>query len=67
MRVSTSTIQRHLRRHNLHRRRFLDTDGEPVREPQKITARYPGHMIHMDVKKTGKIPDGGGWRVHGRD
>ena len=22
-------------------------------------------MIHMDVKKVGKIPDGGGWRVHG--
>ncbi|ROR53723.1 transposase IS481 family protein [Luteococcus japonicus] len=67
LRVSTSTIQRHLRLHNLHRRRFLDLDGEPVREPQKITARYPGHMIHMDVKKAGKIPDGGGWRIHGRD
>lgn len=65
--VSTSTIQRHLRAHNLHRRRFLDLDGTPVREPKKITARYPGHMIHMDVKKAGKIPDGGGWRVHGRN
>lgn len=65
--VSTSTIQRHLRLHNLHRRRLLDLDGQPVREPQKITARYPGHMIHMDVKKAGKIPGGGGWRIHGRD
>ncbi len=24
-------------------------------------------MIHLDVKKVGRIPDGGGWRVHGRD
>lgn len=23
-------------------------------------------MIHLDVKKTGRIPDGGGWRVHGK-
>ncbi len=23
-------------------------------------------MIHVDVKKAGRIPDGGGWRVHGR-
>ncbi|GAA1391987.1 helix-turn-helix domain-containing protein [Luteococcus peritonei] len=45
LRVSTSTIQRHLRLHNLHRRRFLDLDGEPVREPQKITAR-PGRVQH---------------------
>lgn len=65
--ISTSTIQRHLRAHNLHRRRFLDLDGEPLRVPKKIVARYPGHMIHMDVKKAGKIPDGGGWRIHGRD
>lgn len=24
-------------------------------------------MVHVDVKKVGRIPDGGGWRVHGRD
>ena len=24
-------------------------------------------MAHLDVKKVGRIPDGGGWRVHGRD
>jgi hypothetical protein len=23
-------------------------------------------VIHVDVKKVGRIPDGGGWRVHGR-
>lgn len=65
--VSTSTIQRHLRLHNLHRRHLLDLDGEPLRQPTTIVARYPGHMIHMDIKKAGKIPEGGGWRIHGRD
>jgi transposase InsO family protein len=23
-------------------------------------------MVHVDVKKVGRIPDGGGWRIHGR-
>jgi hypothetical protein len=37
----------------------------------KVTAiRYerdhPGALGHMDVKKLGRIPDGGGWRLHGR-
>lgn len=26
----------------------------------------PGELIHVDVKKISGIPDGGGWRVHGR-
>ena len=26
----------------------------------------PGELVHMDVKKVGRIPDGGGWRAHGR-
>jgi transposase InsO family protein len=29
-------------------------------------ARCPGHQVHLDVKKVGRIPDGGGWRTHGR-
>ena len=37
-----------------------------MRRPGKIIARYPGHMLHMDAKKVGKIPDGGGWWAHGR-
>ncbi len=31
-----------------------------------ITARFPGHMVHIAVKKVGRIPEGGGHRVHGR-
>lgn len=26
----------------------------------------PGELLHVDVKKLGRVPDGGGWRVHGR-
>ena len=61
------TVTRHLTRLGLGRRRFLDPCGDTNRTPGTITARWPGHMIHLDVKKVGRIPDGGGWRVHGRD
>jgi hypothetical protein len=27
---------------------------------------YPGDLLRIDVKKIGRIPDGGGWRVDGR-
>lgn len=46
--------------------RDITPDGEDLRKSGKIIARYPGHMVHMDVKKVGKIPDGGGWWAHGR-
>ena len=65
-RVSTATVSRWLVRLGLNRRRWLDVDGEPLRQPGKIVARYRGHMVHLDVKKVGRIPDGGGWRAHGR-
>ena len=26
----------------------------------------PGEPVHLDVKKLGRIPRGGGWRIHGR-
>ena len=27
----------------------------------------PGELVHLDVKKVGQIPPGGGWRIHGRN
>ena len=33
--------------------------GEPVR---RYEHDHPGAMLHVDVKKLGNIPDGGGWR-----
>ncbi len=61
------TVTRHLACLGLGQCRFIDSNGENNRKPGKITARWPGHMAHLDVKKVGRIPDGGGWRVHGRD
>ena len=44
--------------------------GERVRSSRRSENRYehsrPGAMIHVDVKKLGRIPPGGGWRAHGR-
>ena len=44
--------------------------GEVIRSSKSTAVRYererPGELVHMDVKKLGRIPDGGGWRAHGR-
>jgi transposase InsO family protein len=44
--------------------------GEPVRSGPMSPVRYererPGELVHVDVKRLGRIPPGGGWRVHGR-
>lgn len=60
------TVGRWLHRLGISRRRDLDPTGENNRAPGRITARFPGHMLHLDVKKVGRIPDGGGWWAHGR-
>jgi transposase InsO family protein len=64
--ISVRTVSRHLAHLGLNRRKFLDPNGENNRQPRRIIARWPGHMVHVDIKKVGRIPDGGGWRVHGR-
>lgn len=53
--------------------RLADVDrltGELLRGRRHSDRRYererPGELLHVDVKKLGRIPDGGGWRVHGR-
>lgn len=66
--VSPATVHRILQRHDLSRRSDIDPSGNPMRKPKAI--RYemsePGQRVHIDVKKVGKIPEGGGWRMHGR-
>lgn len=64
--IARRTVTKILRNLGLHRRRFIDPNGETNRKPQVIIAKRPGQMVHVDVKKVGKIPDGGGWRAHGR-
>ncbi|WP_058037919.1 leucine zipper domain-containing protein, partial [Rhodococcus sp. KB6] len=64
--IARRTVTKILRDLGLNRRRFIDPNGENNRKPQTIVAKRPGQMVHVDVKKVGKIPDGGGWRAHGR-
>jgi transposase InsO family protein len=37
--------------------------GAPIR---RYEMTRPGELVHVDVKKLGNVPDGGGWRAHGR-
>ena len=65
------TVSRILRRHEVPRLRRCDPmTGEVIRASKTTAVRYerdrPGELVHMDVKKIGRIPDGGGWRAHGR-
>jgi transposase-like protein len=62
--VAPSTVHRVLRRCRLNRLAHVDrATGEPVRRYEHA---HPGAMLHVDVKKYGNIPDGGGWRYVGR-
>jgi transposase InsO family protein len=63
--LSSSTVQQILRSEGLGRldRGDRATDTEPVRRYQRDR---PGELVHVDVKKLGAIPPGGGWKVHGR-
>jgi transposase InsO family protein len=62
--VPASTVHRVLRRHGLNRLAWMDRPtGQVIR---RIHTDRPGQLVHVDVKKLGRIPPGGGWRVHGR-
>ncbi|MFD9706414.1 IS481 family transposase [Lentzea sp. NPDC059081] len=59
-----STVHRVLTRYGLARLSHVDrATGEPVRRYERAT---PGELVHVDIKKLGNIPDGGGHKVHGR-
>lgn len=68
--IPRSTIGRVLDRYRMPLLAHIDrATGLPVRKPKLV--RYekqtPGELVHVDIKKLGRIPDGGGWRVHGRN
>ena len=70
--VAARTVTRILRRHGVPRLRECDPlTGEVIRSSKATAVRYergrPGELVHMDVKKIGRIPYGGGWRAHGRE
>ncbi|BEP15921.1 IS481 family transposase [Acidothermaceae bacterium B102] len=63
--ISGSGVHNVLVRLGLNRLRDLDRPtGLPLR--QRYERDAPGELIHVDVKKLGKIRPGGGWRAHGR-
>jgi transposase InsO family protein len=62
--IHPSTVHRVLSRYGLARLAWLDrSTGRNVRRYEHAA---PGDLVHLDVKKLGRIPDGGGWKVHGR-
>ena len=68
--LNPSTVGRVLARHAVPRLAATDPiTGEPVRASRRSPCRYErrqaGELIHVDVKKLGRIPAGGGWRLHG--
>ena len=59
-----STVHRVLTRYGLAKLRWLDRPtGRVIR---RMTQTSCGELVHVDVKKLGKIPAGGGWRMLGR-
>ncbi len=69
--VAERTVTRILRRRGVPRLHECDPlTGTVIRASKTTAVRYerarPGELIHVDVKKIGRIPDGGGWRAHGR-
>lgn len=62
--IAASTAHRILRRHGLPALAATDrATGEPVRRYERA---HPGELLHIDVKKLGRITDGGGHKVLGR-
>jgi transposase InsO family protein len=69
--LPASTIGAVLRREGMPPLRQLDrVTGEVCKgrrfSPERYEHRDPGSLLHVDVKKLGRIPPGGGWRKHGR-
>jgi transposase InsO family protein len=62
--MPASTVHRVLVRHDLNRLSHVDRQtGEPIRRYER---KRPGELVHVDVKKLGKVPPGGGHKVRGR-
>jgi transposase InsO family protein len=70
LKVPARTVSRVLARHQVPHLAVLDPiTGQVIRASKATALSYerdrPGELVHMDVKKLGKIPDGGGWRGEG--
>lgn len=62
--VPASTVHRVLVRNGVNRLRWMDRPtGRVIR---RIKTDHCGELVHIDVKKLARIPDGGGHKMHGR-
>jgi transposase InsO family protein len=69
--VPARTVSRILARHRIPPIADLDPiTGAVIRASKATSHRYeraaPGDLVHVDVKKLGRIPEGGGWRSRGK-
>lgn len=69
--IPARTVGAILARHRVPLLRECDPlTGELIRASKTTALRYeregPGDLVHIDVKKIGRIPPDGGWRAHGR-
>jgi transposase InsO family protein len=70
LRLNPATVHKVLTRYHVPPLAWTDpATGARLRakpKPQRYEHAAPGELVHVDVKKLGRIPDGGGHRVHGR-
>ncbi|WP_457181090.1 IS481 family transposase [Mycobacteroides abscessus] len=65
--LALATVHRILVRRGISRLRDLDPPtGEQLRAVLRFAHDQPGSLIHVDIKKLGRIPAGGSWWAHGR-
>lgn len=67
--IPRSTVERVLARYRMPLLAHVDqSTGLPVRKarPVRYERQRPGELVHVDIKKLGHIPDGGGHRMLGR-
>jgi len=60
LQIARSTVYAVLRRLGLQRLDLLD---RVTRQVIRITQTAPGELVHLDVKRLGRVPDGGGKRM----
>ena len=64
--MHSSTVHRICVAEGLGRLDRGDRSTGPPPKPLRYQRENPGELVHVDIKKLPAIPDGGGWRTHGR-